>query len=270
VSQVTGSLNVPGADLYYRCAGSGPPLLLIHGSAASADTYAPLADALASQYRVITYDRRGHARSRPACRAGGPGEPVDVARHAEDARQLLSQLAAEPAHVFGSSAGAVIALDLAARCAGALRTVVVHEPPAIALLPDAAELRAGYESVHRTYRSEGAGPAAAAFLAMSGSPVPPPVLARLTADFDAGFAAELLPVTGFVPDLPALRASTAALVPAAGSAPPVSPARRVAEILAASLGTELVRFPGNHFGYAAGGPGSDPAAFAARLAQTLG
>ena len=79
-----------------------------------------MAGLLAEHYTVITYDRRGFSRSpiqRPS--RGGWAET-----HAQDAQRLLDVVAGGPAHVFGSSAGAVIGLERA----GHGRTTVRHRP----------------------------------------------------------------------------------------------------------------------------------------------
>jgi pimeloyl-ACP methyl ester carboxylesterase len=71
---------------------------------------------------VITYDRRGYARS--------GGEPVPrLSTHSTDAAALLESLQAPPAVVVGTSSGAMIALDLAVRRQDLVRAVVGHEGP---------------------------------------------------------------------------------------------------------------------------------------------
>jgi pimeloyl-ACP methyl ester carboxylesterase len=72
---------VNGAVLHYEERGSGPPLLLVHGTGSYADIWSPVLDGLARSYRVIAYDRRGFARSSPA-----PGGAL--AEHARDAAAL--------------------------------------------------------------------------------------------------------------------------------------------------------------------------------------
>lgn len=52
-----------GADLYFERRGRGPALLLILGGGGDCGYYAALADILASEYTVITSDRRGNSRS---------------------------------------------------------------------------------------------------------------------------------------------------------------------------------------------------------------
>ena len=58
----TRSVTVPGARLHYEVRGAGPLLLVIGSPMASAD-FAPLADVLAGDHTVVTYDPRGHANS---------------------------------------------------------------------------------------------------------------------------------------------------------------------------------------------------------------
>ncbi len=115
------SETVNGADLYYEERGSGPPLLLVHGTGTYADIWSPVLDGLAHEYRVIAYDRRGFARS--AAESGG-----GLAEHARDAAALLDALGASPATVVGWSGGGVIALDLAASFPDCVASLVLAEP----------------------------------------------------------------------------------------------------------------------------------------------
>jgi pimeloyl-ACP methyl ester carboxylesterase len=112
---------INGAVLYYEERGSGPPLLLVHGTGAYADIWSPVLDGLARSYRVIAYDRRGFARSSSAPRGG-------LSEHARDAAALLKALGASPATVVGWSGGGVIALDLAASFSDCVTALVLAEP----------------------------------------------------------------------------------------------------------------------------------------------
>src|SRR4051812_23972281 len=102
------SLALPHLDLYYATAGSGTPLLLIHGTQPDADVWGPAFAAFAHEHRVIAYDRRGFSRSTHA------PEP-DYRVHAADAAALLEHLDASPATVLGWSWGGLVALELAAQ-----------------------------------------------------------------------------------------------------------------------------------------------------------
>src|SRR6202048_4509431 len=145
------SVTVPGARLHYEVRGEGT-LLRVGGSPMGAAEFAPLADALASDHTVVTYDPRGIAGSTiddpeqdstPELRAGDVAAPI------------LDDLGAESADVFGSSGGAVTGLALVVRHPGRVRTLIAHEPPLLELLPDAAQQRANTQDIIDTYRTDG-------------------------------------------------------------------------------------------------------------------
>lgn len=114
-------VTADGAALHVRVTGSDPPLLLVHGAGVDSDSWGPLVDDLAGDFRVITYDRRGFSRS-----TGEATSRWD--RHARDAAAVLSQLDATPAVVVGWSAGALVALDLAVRRPEMVSRLVLLEP----------------------------------------------------------------------------------------------------------------------------------------------
>ena len=126
-----------GCDLYCEQAGSGVPILLIPPAGTTASTWGPVTDELARIGRVITYDRRGYARS--------ISEPVrSVSRHTFDAAAILEHLHAAPAIVVGTSAGATIAVDLAVRRPDLVQAVIAHEAAwrASRRLPNRSQLAA--------------------------------------------------------------------------------------------------------------------------------
>jgi pimeloyl-ACP methyl ester carboxylesterase len=115
-----GSVRSDGCDLYYEEAGEGVPILLIPPAGTTASTWGPVTEELARIGRVITYDRRGYARS---C-----SEPVRlISRHTADAAAILEHLRAAPAVAVGTSAGATIAVDLAVRRPDLVQAVIAHE-----------------------------------------------------------------------------------------------------------------------------------------------
>ena len=117
-----GSVTSNGCDLYYEAEGDGVPILLIPPAGATASTWGAVTDELARIGRVITYDRRGYARS------GGEPAPA-MSTHTADAAALLESLGTAPAVVVGTSAGAAIAVDLAVRRPDLVRVVIAHEFP---------------------------------------------------------------------------------------------------------------------------------------------
>lgn len=116
------TVRVDGADLWYREAGEGHPVLLIHGISIDADHWTPIFKDLAQDHRVIAYDRRGTTRSRDA------GALADWHRHGEDAAGILRTLNAAPAVVAGWSGGATVAVDLAVEHPDLVRALILIEP----------------------------------------------------------------------------------------------------------------------------------------------
>src|SRR5690606_18659018 len=121
-----------------------------------------VADDLATDYTVASYDARGMSRSP----LDDPRAPQRVEQHADDAFRLLELLSpGEPAYVVGCSSGAIVALHLLTAHPERVRRVVAHEPPVVEVLPDAAEHRAMLARVQDTFRQRGLMPALAEFMA---------------------------------------------------------------------------------------------------------
>jgi pimeloyl-ACP methyl ester carboxylesterase len=100
--------------------GSGAPIIMAAGAFNDRSTTDPLARALAPQFLVVNYDRRGRGDS-------GDGPRYAVEREIEDLDALVAQVGGSAA-VFGYSSGAIIALKAAA--AGvAISKLALYEPP---------------------------------------------------------------------------------------------------------------------------------------------
>ena len=92
-------VEVNGATLYYEVRGEGPPFLMIPGTPGYSGHYVPVAELLADEFTVVTYDRRGTTRSpRPHGWVG-----TSVREQADDAAALLESLELAPAAAFGLS-----------------------------------------------------------------------------------------------------------------------------------------------------------------------
>jgi pimeloyl-ACP methyl ester carboxylesterase len=108
--------RVNGTSIYYRQAGEGPDLVLVHGLAGDhAHWYLRLLPLLAGDFRVTVYDLRGHGLS------AVPTTGYSSVEMAADLEGLLDRLRTNGAHVVGHSFGGVIALQLAR-----LRPTLVH------------------------------------------------------------------------------------------------------------------------------------------------
>ena len=267
----TDTLKVPGATLHYEVRGSGPVLLLIPGGPVDASGLAPIRDALSDCYTVVTYDPRGLSRS-PL-----DGEPQDttVETFADDAHRLIEAVGTEPAHVLGSSGGALVGLELVSQYPEQVRELVAHEPPVTRLLDDADEHARFGKEIYDTYLSEGVGPAMGKFLASAGLEGDPPqpsadptpemaeAMARMQNNLDFFLGHMLLSLGDYTPDISRLRALPVTV--AVGEASEGQLAYRAAVALAEQLGKEPTVFPGDH-----GGFNSHPEAFAKRLDKVLG
>lgn len=83
------------------------PVLVLSGSiGSSTDMWLPQREALADEYRVISYDHRGHGKS-PV-----PSGPYSVAEMATDVLALLDRLDIEKAHFCGLSLGGAVGMWL--------------------------------------------------------------------------------------------------------------------------------------------------------------
>ena len=96
-----------GLRWHVQVMGSGPPLLLLHGSGAATHSWRDLAPLLARDFTVVAPDLPGHGFTQAAAGDGAslPGMTRGVAA-------LLSVLAMSPVAAVGHSAGAAIALRL--------------------------------------------------------------------------------------------------------------------------------------------------------------
>lgn len=94
-------------ELYYREAGSGEPLIMLHGNGESGEYFINQIEHFQSRYRVIAPDTRGHGRS-PRGEA-----PFTIAQFANDLYDFMQGLGIARAAILGFSDGANIAMKFA-------------------------------------------------------------------------------------------------------------------------------------------------------------
>lgn len=114
-----------GVRLAVEESGQGTPLVLVHGAWTDRATWNAVAPALALNYRVIRYDRRGYGDSQR------PGVRAEV--HVADLGALLRTLGLGQVILVGNSIGAAIAIQTALASERVL-SVMAHEPPFLCLL----------------------------------------------------------------------------------------------------------------------------------------
>jgi pimeloyl-ACP methyl ester carboxylesterase len=128
---------INGCHIYSELRGDrGAPVVLVHGSWGDHHNWDAVVPGLASTFRVLTYDRRGHSQSERVAAQG---------RIEEDAADLAALIATNhftPAHIVGNSFGAIIVLTLAATRPDLFASLTVHEPPLVGLLENGPALSA--------------------------------------------------------------------------------------------------------------------------------
>ncbi|HEX6489942.1 MAG TPA: alpha/beta fold hydrolase [Gaiellaceae bacterium] len=110
------------ADFHLETSGSGPRIVLVHGSVGTgAITWEPQRP-LADRFTLVILERPGYPPNPPL-------ERIDFEAQAHALARLL-----QPGdHLVGHSYGGVIALLAAAEANGRLRSLTLNEPPAFAL-----------------------------------------------------------------------------------------------------------------------------------------
>lgn len=240
--------------------------------------YEAVVPLLAKRFTVLTFDRRGNSRS-PLTAAPGP---ADLAEQAADAVAIPDHVGFDRSFVFGSNSGALIALELLARYADRLAGVVVHEPPIIRILPDAAVHQQFFAQVARIAADEGTVQAFLAFaattmdnpfrlfesrlgrsLAAVGTRVisattsavrriarrEPDGMQRLFGNAEYLVKWEMPGFVEYEPDLQALRRSGVPWCFVTGEASEGRYYSRPAHVLSEELSVTCVEFPGGHLVY---------------------
>jgi pimeloyl-ACP methyl ester carboxylesterase len=115
------TVAVKDVRLHYAMAGSGDPVVLLHGWPQTSATWAAIVPALAAHYTVITPDLRGLGAS------SKPGEGYDIDNVADDIYQLVRALGYEHILLAGHDWGAVTAYSYAAQHRDDVRRLAIFE-----------------------------------------------------------------------------------------------------------------------------------------------
>lgn len=117
-------ISKDGTTIAYDKTGSGPALILVDGALCYRESgpNGALAEQLADQFTVFTYDRRGRGDS-------GDTLPYAVEREIEDIGALI-QAAGGEAFLYGISSGAALALE-AANAGLPVKKLAMYEAPFI-------------------------------------------------------------------------------------------------------------------------------------------
>jgi pimeloyl-ACP methyl ester carboxylesterase len=131
VESLLDTVRVGEIEIAYAASGAGEPVILLHGGESTHiqyDTFRPL---LGDGIRAIAYDQRDSGAS------VNPPEPYGIPDLAADCAALIRGLGYRRAHIFGSSYGGFIALQVAVSAPDVVQSLTVG-----ATFPDASALRA--------------------------------------------------------------------------------------------------------------------------------
>jgi pimeloyl-ACP methyl ester carboxylesterase len=116
-------IDIDGLQVHYQQQGTGPDVVLIHAFTSNLSIWAlcGIVAELAAQFRVTSYDLRGHGLS--SVTPGG----YNSAQMARDLRRLHDELGLGPAHLVGHSYGGVIAVHAALEYPDMVASVVLSD-----------------------------------------------------------------------------------------------------------------------------------------------
>ncbi len=289
IEPISTTLAVPGATLTYDVRVSEtttePPLVLI-GSPMGAGGFTSLAAHLPDR-TLVTYDPRNNGEERST--ADDPSVPITAEVQADDVHAVIEAIGGAPVDMFASSGGAIVSLALVAKYPNDIRTLVAHESPFASLVPDREQALAANKAIYDAYMAKGAAAGMGKFMqvVMHSGPFTPEVVAApgfdpamfgMPAGEDDGVRTDLMLahsvryLTTLEPDFEAIKRAPTRIVIAIGETSNGNLAQRGAEAAAERLGTQAVKFPGDHGGFMGGEygqPPGEPEAFAAKLREVL-
>lgn len=240
--------HVDSEQLHWEARGSGRPVLLIAGTPGDGGQFDHVVRPLARDHLVISYDRRGTSRSgRDAAWSA-----TSVAEQADDAARVLAAVGVSDAVVFGTSNGALVALELAVRHPRRVAGILLHEPPLLSVLGDPEPVASAIGSVIGPAMQTGGAPAALeAFLRFAfGDRIvegwTPDLRERMLSNAEMVFSVELPAFQRYRPDPATLARCLAPVRVLVGEQQHLAFFREAARWLADQLGSEVGSVPGAH------------------------
>ncbi len=119
-------IDIKGIEVHYKDEGSGPPILLLHGSFGSLRTWDVVVEELSSTYRLIRFDQ-------PQAALSSDVQAENEGLSFEDfVAAFLDEIGVDKVHLAGTSSGGIIAYRFASKYperAGGL--VIANSPSAV-------------------------------------------------------------------------------------------------------------------------------------------
>ncbi len=125
-SNMQKAISKDGTAIGYYKNGTGPSLLLVHGTTADQSRWAPISPRFEQRFTVYTMDRRGRGVS-------GDSPHYDIMREAEDVAAVIEAIGG-PVFLLGHSYGGICCLE-ASLITGKVSRLILYEPPIPTGLP---------------------------------------------------------------------------------------------------------------------------------------
>jgi pimeloyl-ACP methyl ester carboxylesterase len=126
--------------LNYECAGTGEPLVILHGLFGSLDNWQTVRQRLSAHYRVCVVDQRNHGKSPHS-------DTMDYPSMAEDLPGVLVAENITRAHFLGHSMGGKTAMQLALSHPDHVRSLIVVDIAPRQYAPSHLQILAGLKSL---------------------------------------------------------------------------------------------------------------------------
>ncbi|GAB3200356.1 pimeloyl-ACP methyl ester carboxylesterase [Pontibacter aydingkolensis] len=123
--------SIAGANLHYRDEGQGTPIILLHGTAASLNTWDGWAKELSKTHRVLRLDLPGFGLT-----GRNQTDTYTIAYYSELVQHFMDELGIDKAHIAGSSLGGQIAYDFAATHPERVQKLILVSPTGVTTAND--------------------------------------------------------------------------------------------------------------------------------------
>ncbi|WP_322184721.1 alpha/beta hydrolase [Fulvimarina sp. 2208YS6-2-32] len=149
----TRTIEVPGARIFVRVKGEGPPLLLLHGYPQTGAMWAGLAPRLAERFMVVVPDLRGYGRS------SAPDNDADNLAYskramAADMIAVMNALGHDSFQVAGHDRGARVAYRMAFDHPDAVERLAVLDIVPVAEVWERMDAKAAMKTYHWTFLAQ--------------------------------------------------------------------------------------------------------------------
>ena len=128
-----------GLNIVYHEAGRGKPLVIVHGGGSNAEPYRKLGDMLSPHFRVVRVERRNYSVS------GTRASPITWDQEVGDVGAVIAAVGGR-CHLFGHSAGALVALHVARRRPELIDKLALYEPPLLGGGPGVVAVKAKFDA----------------------------------------------------------------------------------------------------------------------------